>query len=103
MTLTKINMCKINMSTLLSKHWVFSGEHVSAMKKFHQTGKLSKRTNTSYLESKVKLIAERIFLCKFVKTRDLPWLINHETGRHLEIDLFNEELKLCKVPSIIDM
>jgi len=45
-------------------------------------------------EERCRLILEVFTGHKFEKTRELPWLANPVTGKRLEIDAYNDELKL---------
>lgn len=51
-------------------------------------------SNTSYGEILSRLTLEQMLGCPFPKTRNLPWLVTPE-GNHLELDCYNEELKLA--------
>jgi len=46
------------------------------------------------MEKYVRQACEQLFGCEFKKVRNLPWLKNPYTGRQLEIDCYNEELRL---------
>ncbi len=45
-------------------------------------------------EERCRLILEVFTGHKFEKTRELPWLVNPVTGKRLEIDAYNHDLRL---------
>jgi hypothetical protein len=58
-----------------------------------QKGVLPKKTKCNYLEKRTKLVAERLFRCRFEKTRSLQFLKNPKTQRKLELDLYNADYR----------
>ena len=57
-------------------------------------GDTSKNTKGSKGEGLCRSVLEEVLGVELIKTRSLTWLVNHETNRRLEIDLYCEDRKL---------